>query len=316
MIPRNIDYYLQRTSHGSTLSRRRPLLGAAPAPTASAPGSCSSEALDSDVADIQGGTTSEGIHLGAMAGTVDLVQRCYTGIEIRDDILWLNPCLPDPLSEVSLRLRYRRHWLALTVSHERMTVLVEEGRGLPVTLGVGEEVFTLKPGQSRTFELVPVARGGVRADPVGVRERPIGRRSAVVSMADETWSGPPAVATTFGCGAEDAAFNQAGDRFPGSRIQRDRPAAIWSAAAVTPLSLKPTSPAICESRAERPAQMYSDWDAALHSASRAARTSECRRAELTPDISVVPGGTSTATTTAGGQKPTLQLKKSDSSLCP
>ena len=33
------------------------------------------EALESDIADVQGGTTGEGIHLGAMAGTVDLLQR-------------------------------------------------------------------------------------------------------------------------------------------------------------------------------------------------------------------------------------------------
>ena len=31
------------------------------------------EALQSDVCDIQHGTTAEGVHLGAMAGTVDLV---------------------------------------------------------------------------------------------------------------------------------------------------------------------------------------------------------------------------------------------------
>jgi len=53
--------------------------------------------LESDVSDIQGGTTPEGIHLGAMTGTVDLVQRCYTGIEMRDEVLWLNPRLPGDL---------------------------------------------------------------------------------------------------------------------------------------------------------------------------------------------------------------------------
>ena len=31
------------------------------------------------MADTQGGTTKEGIHLGAMAGTIDILQRCYTG---------------------------------------------------------------------------------------------------------------------------------------------------------------------------------------------------------------------------------------------
>ena len=49
------------------------------------------KALYSDVADVQGGTTAEGVHLGAMAGTVDAMFRVFNGIETRDDTLWLNP---------------------------------------------------------------------------------------------------------------------------------------------------------------------------------------------------------------------------------
>jgi len=39
------------------------------------------QALESDIADLQGGTTGEGIHLGARAGTVDRLQRAFTGLE-------------------------------------------------------------------------------------------------------------------------------------------------------------------------------------------------------------------------------------------
>ena len=41
-------------------------------------------ALESDVGDLQGGTTKEGIHMGVMAGTLDLVQRDYVGARIYD----------------------------------------------------------------------------------------------------------------------------------------------------------------------------------------------------------------------------------------
>ena len=47
------------------------------------------EALQSDVSDIQQGTTAEGIHSGAMAGTVDLILRVSTGIEATGDVLRL-----------------------------------------------------------------------------------------------------------------------------------------------------------------------------------------------------------------------------------
>src|SRR5690606_37372625 len=80
-IPRNVAYYDARSTHGSTLSRvvHAWVLARSNRPKAMR---YYAEALQSDVSDIQGGTTAEGIHLGAMAGTVDLVQRVSTGIEI------------------------------------------------------------------------------------------------------------------------------------------------------------------------------------------------------------------------------------------
>ena len=81
-IRSNVDFYLARTSHGSTLSRivHSWVLGRSDRERS---WELFSQALESDVADIQGGTTPEGIHLGAMAGTVDLLQRGYTGLEAR-----------------------------------------------------------------------------------------------------------------------------------------------------------------------------------------------------------------------------------------
>jgi alpha,alpha-trehalase len=80
------------------------------------------EALVTDVADIQGGTTAEGIHLGAMAGSADVLQRCYTGLELRGDVLWLRPRLPKPLRRLRVFVRYRGQ--SLTVELERDTVEV------------------------------------------------------------------------------------------------------------------------------------------------------------------------------------------------
>ena len=120
-IPRNIDYYLKRTSHGSTLSRvvhswvlSRSERGRS--------WTLFKDALESDVNDVQGGTTPEGIHLGAMAGTVDLVQRCYTGIETRGDALFLNPRLPEDCRHLRLHLRYRGHSLRVEVDETELKI--------------------------------------------------------------------------------------------------------------------------------------------------------------------------------------------------
>ncbi|WP_031171703.1 glycoside hydrolase family 65 protein [Streptosporangium roseum] len=73
MAARTVDYYLARTCHGSTLSAvvHAGVL-AHLRPGASHPFLV--EALNNDVKDLQGGTTAEGIHLGAMAGVVCLFE--------------------------------------------------------------------------------------------------------------------------------------------------------------------------------------------------------------------------------------------------
>ncbi|MEO3811563.1 glycoside hydrolase family 65 protein [Sphaerisporangium sp. B11E5] len=103
LIRDTIGYYLKRTSHGSTLS------AVVHAWVLSRLDRAVSwhffvEALSSDLADVQGGTTAEGIHLGAMGGTLDLVQRCYLGLEAGLDGLRLDPHLPDRLPALSLTI--------------------------------------------------------------------------------------------------------------------------------------------------------------------------------------------------------------------
>ncbi len=151
-IPENIDYYLQRTSHGSTLSR---LVHSWVLARSDRERSWEyfEEALMSDFKDIQGGTTQEGIHLGAMAGTVDLIQRCYSGLEIRNDVLWLNPRLPEELEYLRLRIRYRGHWIALFITHDKISVDFEEGWSKEVNIGVQGKIHRFKEGESEEFTL-------------------------------------------------------------------------------------------------------------------------------------------------------------------
>jgi len=104
-IPNNIEYYLERSSNGSTLSNIvHSWVLARSDRSRSWDLFCS--ALESDISDIQGGTTHEGIHLGALAGTVDLVQRCYTGMEFRDDVVFFNPRIPEGLNRLAGCLCY------------------------------------------------------------------------------------------------------------------------------------------------------------------------------------------------------------------
>jgi trehalose/maltose hydrolase-like predicted phosphorylase len=111
------------------------------------------DALRSDIDDIQGGTTHEGIHLGAMAGTVDLMQRCHTGLEMRDGVLWFDPMLPRELSDVRLRVHYRGHWLTVVVGTEKLTVSFDRGWSRAVRIGYRGEVHRMEEGETREFAI-------------------------------------------------------------------------------------------------------------------------------------------------------------------
>jgi alpha,alpha-trehalase len=151
-IPKNIDYYLRRTSHGSTLSwvvhswvlARSDRVGS---------WKLFREALKSDVCDIQGGTTAEGIHLGAMAGTVDLMKRGYTGIELRGDILRFNPCLPEELERLEMQIRYRGHTLDLTITTDRLRVSTVRAAEKPIKVAYLDKSFDLKPDEALEIPL-------------------------------------------------------------------------------------------------------------------------------------------------------------------
>jgi len=162
-IPRNIAYYSARTTHGSTLSR---VVDSWVRARLDREGSWRlfRQALESDIADVQGGTTPEGIHLGAMAGTVDLLQRGYTGIVTHGDVLTLNPCLPREVTSQRMTIRYRGHALDLSITQQALTVHSHKSNAAPIKLevvGVGAEIAA---GQTLEFPLAPSSPDGPSDD--------------------------------------------------------------------------------------------------------------------------------------------------------
>jgi alpha,alpha-trehalase len=152
-IPRTVDYYLARTSHGSTLSRVVHSWVVARSDRERS-WELFSEALESDVADIQGGTTPEGIHLGAMAGTVDLVQRGYSGLEVREDVLWFNPAIPEEIRALEFEIHYRGHRLQVRITPEVLRLSTIPSAVSPISVGFRDELVELPPGSIQEWSLV------------------------------------------------------------------------------------------------------------------------------------------------------------------
>ncbi|MGI8801006.1 MAG: glycoside hydrolase family 65 protein [Solirubrobacteraceae bacterium] len=154
-LARTIAYYDRRTSHGSTLS----FVAHAAVLAQSDPEDSWRRfiaALESDVSDVQGGTTKEGIHVGAMSGTLYLIQRGYLGTEIRGGVLRFDPGQRDRLDGVSFPMRFRGMPIRVTLRDDALRIrAAAEGASQPIRVGVGDDVRELRPGDGLTFKLSP-----------------------------------------------------------------------------------------------------------------------------------------------------------------
>lgn len=157
VLPRNIAYYVERTSHGSTLSK---MVFASVVHELDCDEGCRLflEALRADVDDLQRGTTPEGIHLGAMAGTVAIVLHRYAGVRLVEGGVMLSPEMPARLRHLRFRVHWRGRWLDVDLTTERLRVTVDRDRPEPVPVAVHDEWHRVDPGAVLEVELT--ARGG------------------------------------------------------------------------------------------------------------------------------------------------------------
>ncbi|AVH60141.1 MULTISPECIES: glycoside hydrolase family 65 protein [Streptomyces] len=159
---RTVDYYLDRTSHGSTLSSLVHGWVLARAQRAQA-WDFVQEALASDIADLQGGTTGEGIHLGAMGGTLDLIQRGLTGLETRGGALRFDPVPLPEMSEYGFSIRYQGHWgVQLRLKSDQLRITVPDSDRDPITVAFADRTVPVAPGESCTLTLT---ESGVTGEP-------------------------------------------------------------------------------------------------------------------------------------------------------
>ena len=155
LMRRNYEYYVQRTSHGSTLSfivhagvlkylkgHRQDMWR------------WFHTALKSDIEDIQGGTTQEGIHTGVMGGTLDLVIKAFAGISLFKDTILFEPQLPLHWRRLTFKLSHRRNWFHITLTPEKLTVKkLSESKKQPVDILVGGKRYSMGEKESVTVRL-------------------------------------------------------------------------------------------------------------------------------------------------------------------
>ena len=148
-LEKNLEYYLARTSHGSSLSRVVHGQLANIINNEDLSWELYQEALGSDYIDIQGGTTGEGIHTGVMASTVMVTLTNYAGLNLHQDILQLNPQLPKHWNQMNFNTLFRGVNFQIMISKSEIQVITDQD----VVLKVLEKEVSLIANKNKTIIL-------------------------------------------------------------------------------------------------------------------------------------------------------------------
>lgn len=138
-LKRNLDYYLGRTSHGSTLSRVVHAYVSNKVGNKVDSWKLYKEALISDFTDIQGGTTGEGIHTGVMAGTVLVALRSFAGVDIKNGMLYISPNMPEHWEEIRFNIGLSSDRIFFNVTAKKIELKME---------GVSEKILVKIKGEN------------------------------------------------------------------------------------------------------------------------------------------------------------------------
>jgi alpha,alpha-trehalase len=145
---RTAHYYLERTVHDSSLSQVV-YAGALARVDPAMSWKLYRQVLETDLCPLKGESVTEGVHLGAMGGSLDILQRRYLGISACADALHIEPAIPVELGTVRLGIRYRGLLLQLESSGQNVFISSDKSnrealpfvhRGNRKILGPGESM--------------------------------------------------------------------------------------------------------------------------------------------------------------------------------
>ena len=147
-----INYQLARTAHESSLSRIV-YAGALASLRMKNHEKFFQEAQQIDLLPHEDKGTAEGIHLGAMGGTLAVLQHHYLGFRVQSDILEINPWLPKSIGQVRMVLCFRRATLTCDVTKSDLVVLSASQNSTPVKISYQQRMVSLQPGTSAHFKI-------------------------------------------------------------------------------------------------------------------------------------------------------------------
>jgi trehalose/maltose hydrolase-like predicted phosphorylase len=137
---RNVDYYERRTTRDSSLSACTQAVMCAEVGHLELAHDYAYEAALIDLRDLQH-NTRDGLHMASLAGSWTALVAGFGGLRDDEGVLSLDPHLPDGISRLRFRLRWREFRLTVDVNHADVTYTVRDGPDAGLTIRhAGEEV--------------------------------------------------------------------------------------------------------------------------------------------------------------------------------
>ena len=146
-LERTCRYYFERTTHRSSLSRVV-YAGALAEVDSDASLELFRAALATDLSGPKPQTVAEGIHLGAMGGTLDVLQRRYFGFSPTAEGLRFAPSLPRGLCPMRIRLELRGLKFTAEGRDGRVTLTSHPSNPGPLSVAHPGGACLLSPGES------------------------------------------------------------------------------------------------------------------------------------------------------------------------
>jgi trehalose/maltose hydrolase-like predicted phosphorylase len=145
-LKRTAAFYAGRTTHDSSLSRvvhAGALARLDPAQS----WRFFLQSLQADMEPCNSSTSEEGLHLGAMAGSIDVIQRHYLGLGFELDAIKLDPAPPPEFGPVRLAFEYRQGDFALEWTGSLLKVAASPSNRASVTVRHRGRSEMLAPGK-------------------------------------------------------------------------------------------------------------------------------------------------------------------------
>jgi HAD superfamily hydrolase (TIGR01509 family) len=145
-LQRNFDYYIERTSHGSTLSKvvHSHILNLIGRKEESY--NFFYDAIKSDFVDIQGGTTGEGIHTGLMASTVTQTIVNFVGINFKSGMITINPNLPSHWRSIQFSFTYQKIRYSINISKRKIEIQLHKKKSKEIEIMIKNKKYIIKSG--------------------------------------------------------------------------------------------------------------------------------------------------------------------------